>query len=323
MRNLDQFERERHKLLKSLIDRAQKASNSRSQDSIVSKIVLVILRSRPICRQFNGTSLTGVYREIYDLVKQQLQQQIRQKLIDSNFQSKLDNKSSKPKKLNPERLYQMQTQIFRQVINDTYLKKLALTARQYLPNSELRAYALTELIKAIKLSGRLCRPHAQKFSPALYQILYEEALTETFVYICLNIDLYDPERGDKKFMNWVNFKLDKFLLDCYEQYSQYSQQKLPSFQNLEQIAQAPKTPRLPELIHQYIQRDPDRIFRKTHIRNRPDANFSRIALARFEGQSWQEIASGLDISISTISNFYYRWCRRFAPLLEAELKKHV
>ncbi len=315
MRNINnKLGQERADLLQQLLKQAQTTNNLKHQESVVNQIAALVLRSRPLCRRFNGMPLTGVYQEIYDQVKQQLINHIKHQLTQKTINSK---------QIKPNYLYAMQVQIFKQILDDNYLKKLGLSAQSYLINSELRAYALTELIKAIKLSERLCRPHINKFSHSLYLMLYEEALAETLVYVCLNIDLYDPNRGNKKFINWVNFKLDKFLLKCYGQHSKYTEHHLPSFDDLDQVSQPSVSFNLPQLLSQYIEQDPKQIFAKTHIRNRPDVNFSRIALAKFAAQSWSDISQEVDIPIATLSSFYNRWCHRFTPLLEAELKKYI
>ena len=319
----DNFGGDRNKLLQQLVDQAQKSNNNKQQKLIVAKIVSIVMRSRPLCRQFNGTPLTGIYREIYDLAEQKLMSVISQKLIKSKALGSANSNLSKLNKFTIEYLYQMQNQSFKQILNDTQLKKLGLAAQKYLPNSELRSYALTELVKAIKLSGRLCRPHIHQFSYDFYQVLYEEALTETFTYICLNIDSYDPERKNKKFMNWVNFNLDKFLLKCYENHIAFQKYTLPSLQELDQIVQPVVETRLSELVSQYIAKDPQNIFQSTHIRNRPDANFRIIALAKLNNEKWEVISEDFNIPISTLSSFYNRWCRRFAPLIEQELNQNL
>ncbi len=321
MRKSDNFEADcvrrngqadRDQLLEQLLEKAQKSQNNRQQKSIIVKIVSIVMRSRPLCRQFNGTPLTGVYREIYDLVEQQLMYSITQQLTQNNFNQ-----------LNSDSLYKMQNQAFKQMLDDVQLKKLGLAAQKYLPNSELRSYALTELVKAIKLSGKLCRPHSHKFSYDFYQILYEEAVTETLAYICLNIDSYDPERKSKKFMNWVNFKLDRFVLQSYKNHLKFHKFHLPSIQDLEKVSQPEKSIHILDLLFNYLEKDPEKIFQSTHIRNRPDANFQAIALAKLNNQNWEIISAKFNISVSTLSSFYNRWCRRFAPLIERELSQYL
>lgn len=321
MTSINKFEQERHQLVRKLLSRVPTMNNLKQQESAINQVAVTILQSRPLCRRFSGTPLTGVYQEIYDQAKEHLVRHLRQYLIIHRSQTDY-HELLNLKQLQPAYLYGLQTQIFQQLLNDNKLKKMGLSAQNYLINSELRAYALTELIKAIKLSGKLCRPHSNKFSYSLYHTLYEEAATETFTYICLNIDLYDPHRGNQKFMNWVNFKLDKILLKCYERHHKFAQYELPSLQDLEQIKQPATAPDLLQILKEFLSQDPDQIFTTIHIRNRPDANFSAIALAKFSGQSWEVISQQLDIPVPTLSSFYNRWCRRFAPVLETEFKKY-
>ena len=319
MASSNEFEREKHQLIKELLNRVQTINDLRQKESAIDSIAVTILRSRPLCRQFNGMPLQGVYREIYDLAKEDLQIHLHQYL---EIDAVASPNTKRIQQIQPAYLYALQKRIFKNILDDVLLKKMGLTAQKYTVNSELRTYALTELIKAIKLSGRLSRPHVYKFSASLYQTLYEEALAETFAYICLNIDMYDPNRGNRKFMNWVNYKLDKFILKCYQKTQKYSQYELPSLSDLEQISQPSNTPNLAEILQEYLVQNPNSIFTTAHIRNRPDANFSRIALAKFSGNTWEQISQQLNIPIPTLSSFYNRWCRRFAPLLKTELQQH-
>ena len=321
MSSVSKFEQERHQLIKQLVLEVPTISSNQQKLSAINRIAAIILRSRPLCRRFNGTPLTGVYQDIYLQAKEQITNHLYQYLIlsksDKEFQSSLNIKQ-----LSPEYLYELQTSIFQKILTDQQLKKMGLTAQNFLVNSELRTYALTELVKGIKLSGRLCRPHVQKFSASLYQTIYEDAVTETLCYICLNIKLYDPNRGKGKFMNWVNYKLDKSVLKCYEMHNKYAKFEIPSSQILDQIKQPAIVPDISQIIREYLIQDPDEIFNSTHIRNRSDANFTRIALAKFSGQSWENISQELEIPVPTLSSFYNRWCRRFAPLLDTEVKKY-
>jgi len=321
MSRIDRFEQEKHQKIEELVQQVLQLTNDTQKQAAIHQIAVMVLRSRPLCRRFNGTPLIGVYQAIYLRAKEQLIKNIaaQVKLIQ---QEPLPAPSRYVNRLNAAYLYELQTHVFHKIVNDGYLKKMGIAAQNFPVNSELRTYALTELIRAIKFSGRLCKPHKKKFSANLYQNLYEEALTETLCYVCLNIDLYDPERGDKKFMNWVNFKLDKSLLKCYEQYNRYARFEIPSSQNLEQIVQPVSASDLTQVLREYLQRDPDRIFSTTHIRNRPDANFTKVALAKFSGQSWEQISQKFNIPVPTLSSFYNRWCRRFAPLLDTELKQY-
>lgn len=317
MTGSNQFERERHQLIKKLLLEVSNINEDQQKLSAINQIAVTILQSRPLCRRFNGKPLTGVYQEIYLQAKEKLISHLCQFLLLPNSDEFLNKRQ-----LSPAYLYELQIVIFRRLLTDYYLKEMGLAAKSLPANSELRTYALTELIRAVKLSGRLCKPHIYKFSTNLYKTLYEEAVTETLCYVCLNIDSYDPQRGEKRFINWINFKLDKTILKCYERYNKYAKFEVLSPEILEQIKQPTKSPNLSQIIQQYLTQDPDKIFVITHIRNRPDANFTKIALERLSGKSWEHISQQLDIPIATLSSFYNRWCRRFAPLLDTELNKY-
>ena len=317
MTGSNQFERERHQLIKKLLLEVSNINEDQQKLSAINQIAVTILQSRPLCRRFNGKPLTGVYQEIYLQAKEKLISHLCQFLLLPNSDEFLNKRQ-----LSPAYLYELQIVIFRRLLTDYYLKEMGLAAKSLPANSELRTYALTELIRAVKLSGRLCKPHIYKFSTNLYKTLYEEAVMETLCYVCLNIDSYDPQRGQKRFINWINFKLDKTILKCYERYNKYAKFEVLSPEILEQIKQPTKSPNLSQIIQQYLTQDPDKIFVITHIRNRPDANFTKIALERLSGKSWEHISQQLDIPIATLSSFYNRWCRRFAPLLDTELNKY-
>ena len=294
-----------------LIEAQQQAKVSVRRNLVLVEIVEMLLLRRPICRQFNGQPLNTVYQELYDLIKRQLLQEIDKELEQCHVNYLVVSKWIK----------RLQNQVFKQILDDEQLKKLGLVAQGYPPQSELRSYALTELIRAIQLSGRLCHPHKDRFSPKFYELLYEEALVETLTYVCLNIDKYAPNRGEGKFMNWVNFRLDKLIFDCYRRLNYLPDKQLPSLQNIEEIYQKESQPLLSEALYQYIEEDSHNIFKLTHIRNKQNANFQHIALARFAGKTWEQISEELDIAIPTLSSFFQRTCQKFAPLLQQELQE--
>ncbi|MEM7593132.1 MAG: hypothetical protein AAF383_16730 [Cyanobacteria bacterium P01_A01_bin.83] len=321
MNSVNQYEQERHQLINQLLSEFPIDKSEQQKQHAVNEIAITILRSRPLCRRFNGMNLTGVYQEIYLQAKEKLIEHLS-KYLFSFDSSQSTREILKIKELAPDHLYKLQTNIFKEILLDSCLKKMGLAAQKYLINSELRTYALTELIRAIKLSGRLCRPHIHKFSTKYYETLYEEAVNEILGYVCLNIDLYDPHRGQGKFMNWVNFRLDKTILKLHQKYYKYSSWEVSASQIFEQMKQPVNEPDLFTILQEYLIQDPEQVFHTTHVRDNPEASFSRIALAKFSGSSWSDISEQLDIPIPTLSSFYNRWCRRFTPLLETELKKY-
>ncbi|HEY9771383.1 MAG TPA: hypothetical protein V6C71_23305 [Coleofasciculaceae cyanobacterium] len=55
MTGINQFERERHQLIKQLLLQVQTITNAEQKLSVINQIAAIILRSRPLCRRFNGT----------------------------------------------------------------------------------------------------------------------------------------------------------------------------------------------------------------------------------------------------------------------------
>ena len=323
MVDMSNYDNNRQWRLQELLVQVKQVKNDAQINAITNYIVAILLRSRPLCHHFHGMPPTGIYGEIYNLAKQTLLQKVKHKLNKINDRQQQNSNSPSAVIITPQKLYGLQTQVFQEIIDNEILKKLAQSAKTFAPNSDIRSYALTQLIKAIRLSNKLCRPHSHKFSYNLYCLIYEEALTDTFAYICLNIDSYDPERGNKKFMNWVNFKLDKLILQHYEKYRKFTNYNFISLEDIEQIQAPVESLNLSEILYQYIQEDPEKIFQTTHIRNRPDANFRYLTLERFSQKTWEEIAEELKISVATLSSFYNRWCRRFQGNLEEELQKYI
>jgi hypothetical protein len=73
MSNNDNFEDYREKQLQLLLGQARSNNNNLiQQKSLGNKIVNLILYSRPICHRFQGKPLSGIYREIYQEVKQKM-----------------------------------------------------------------------------------------------------------------------------------------------------------------------------------------------------------------------------------------------------------
>ncbi|NJR75063.1 MAG: hypothetical protein HC773_18375 [Scytonema sp. CRU_2_7] len=255
------------------------------------------------------------YQPLFDIDKD-IYEQVRQKLLH-DIDEKLD--SYNPTLL-PVKTWinDLRNRIYQKVLNDEQLKKLALKAQQHPPYSELRQYFLGELVEAIRLSGKLAHPHREKFSPQFYDLIYEEAVNKTLTYICRKINTYDPNRGNRKFMNWVNFRLDRSILESYHEFRDPKLSELPSLSDLEMIVQQEEPSSLFEMVREKIEEDSENLFKQAHIKNRPDANFQAIALARLSGKIWDEISAEFQISISTLSVFYQRCCHKFRSQFREE-----
>ena len=299
----------REKTLKKLFRQLYQENCAQTmKEDLVNQITKLVLASRTFCRKYQGKNLFGIYQEIYNQAKLQLAQDI----IPDNSGSPMSELGT----VSWQR--EVQIKAFKNILDDYKLKQLALTVQSYPPNSELRSYALRELIRAIKISGKLCSPYKDRFSPEIHQVIYEEAVMETFMYICTKIDNYDPDRGKKKFMNWVNYKLEKSFLACCNQLKISQELQFFELSDLEKIPTPVKSPSLAESLVDYIKKDPEQLFTQAYVQGRPDANFRTIALGRLSGQSWQEMAQQFNISVSTLSSFYRRNCQAFKTILEQE-----
>ena len=270
-------------------------------DSVFGELVDMMMRSRKVGRPPRGEPLAGIYKEICDRIRQQLTQ-LLQDYLDKGL-------------LQTDTIwgYQLRTQATQTALTDPLLKGLALEAQRQPNPSSLRQHALLQLVEAIRACGRLAHPHRAKFAPSFYTLLYEEAVNRTLVYVCQKIDTYDPNRGQtQKFMNWVNFRLDRMVIECRRQFSDRNTQQLPDLNDLERLSQPEPQSSLAKEVREYIAADRDNLFKSTHIRKRPDASFQAIALARFADQSWEEISAQFDIKIPTLSSFFQRCCDKFS-----------
>ena len=290
--------------LTPLLHQAQQATPA-NRAAALAAIVAVLIRSQRLGRPCPEAPENPVYQALRDRLQQQMLVAVT---------ADLDRHLSDRKTASDWGLA-IQAAALQETLSDDQLKQLALEAQRHPARSPQRQHALTQLIEAIRRSGRLAHPHRSKFTPAFYDLLYEEALNQTLTYVCRKIENYDPERGTaQKFMNWVNFRLDRQMIDCRRDFNEQEAQELPNLNDLEAIAAPPpETPSLAHTVRDYIAADPDDQFRTTHIRHHPEASFQAIALARFAERSWEDIAQEYAIKVPTLSSFFQRCCDKFAP----------
>ena len=290
--------------LEQLLHQAQQATAA-NRTQALSAVVAVLMRSQRLGRPCPEAPENPVYQALRD----RLQQQMLVAATAAVEQYQGDHGAVS------EWSTVVQATALQAALTDDRLKQLALEAQRHPARSPQRQHALTQLIEAIRRSGRLAHPHRSKFTPAFYDLLYEEALNQTLTYVCRKIENYDPERGTaQKFMNWVNFRLDRQMIDCRRDFNEQEAQELPNLNDLEAIAAPPpETPSLAHTVRDYIAADPDDQFRTTHIRHHPEASFQAIALARFAERSWEDIAQEYAIKVPTLSSFFQRCCDKFAP----------
>jgi len=278
------------------------------QDVIIHRIVDLTLQSRPLCRLYQGRILDGIHQKLYTKIRDLLRVEIRRIL----------NKESSIQTLTLETLNQFQLTFFQDSLNDQTLKELALYAQKQSCRS-IKNHCLGELVKAIEISRRLCRPHRAKFNFHFYPHIYEEAVVETMTYICTNIDKYDPNRSSGKFMSWVNFKLDKVVLDCRKKFDLSSSFDFLPVPDFNMIPYQPRAISSGEKLYNYIQEDTDKKFQKTYLPSNPEINFQQVAIERLSGYTWKEIAEHLGSNSSALSAFYERSCNKFKELLDQEV----
>ena len=308
----DDNNQSRQQQLQQLLQQAKVQVNAQNNEKLVTileKVVEIVLYSRPICRQYNGKPLFGIYLKIYSQAQSKLLEYITEKIEDHSYLTS-----------NINDLYLTQTQIFKIILDDVNLKELALTAQAQPPNSSLRSYALRELVKGIELAQRLIKMRSSGISSQFEKLIYEEAVMETLAYVCTKIDLYDPNRGNQKFMNWVNFKLERNFLKCRQEFRDPNIIQIHSWSDLENISYKNNSLDFSELLYQYIQQDSQNMFTSVFINNNPEANFKEIALARLSGHTWKEISQHYGLSIPTLSSFFKRNCEKFQHLFEKEFK---
>lgn len=289
--------------LRKLITEAQRhPPDSEERQKVLTQMVDEILRSRKICRTSRGQFLSGVYQEIYQEVQQQLLHDVDQALDSYNGQR------------TPVREWgnTLRDSACKKILDDARLQKLALSAQQFKPQTEERDYALRELLEAIRLR-KLCRPHSNKIPANFYNLIYEEAVNKTLLYVCQKIDNYDPKKGKTgSLMTWVNFRLDKVVIEIWDEF--LKSENTLSAEELGKLPTPQQEPSLSERMRECLEEDAENIFRREHMRERPDANFQVIALARISGKRWEEISAEFGgIKVAALSNFFQRGARKFAP----------
>jgi hypothetical protein len=204
---------------------------------------------------------------------------------------------------------------------DSCLKQLAIEAQRHPPKTKERQQALAKLLIAIQQSGKLSRPYLGQFR-GLYEEIYAEAKQRLFHHICENLDNYDPQR---EVLQWANFLLKKrFFVEA----SRDLMPTLPKGVDARQIKRltiddldrnnpldinSQLIHSLSQEVIQYIQADPEGIFKGAHISKKPGANFQFLALKIVSGYSWKEISAELEIKIPTLSSFYQRCLTKFGP----------
>ncbi|MEQ9356946.1 sigma-70 family RNA polymerase sigma factor [Coleofasciculus chthonoplastes] len=168
---------------------------------------------------------------------------------------------------------------------------------------------MDQLIRAIAQSGKLWRENSPD---------YEEALQLTWLYLCRNIENYDPARATVT--TWLDAYLKARLKDLrlkrwQEQHHQ--SQPHPNSENpTDPIDNLPDThPDIPPILEdtrQWAESDPDGGLSSTHIRGRPDITCQVLILRRLPPETeWIKLEAEFNCKVSTLATFYQRHCISF------------
>ncbi|MFW5763187.1 MAG: sigma factor [Coleofasciculus sp.] len=193
---------------------------------------------------------------------------------------------------------------------DQQLRQLVAQTCQYPRRSLQRRRCLDQLIRAIAQSGKLWRENTPD---------YEEALQLTWLYLCRNIENYDPARATV--ITWLDAYLKQRLKDLFRKRCQqlhHESQPPPDWENpTDPIENLPDThPDIPPILaetRQWAESDPEGELSNSHIRGRPDITCQVLILRRLPPETeWRKLEAELNCKVSTLATFYQRHC---VPLL--------
>nr|WP_243146940.1 sigma factor [Scytonema sp. UIC 10036] len=190
--------------------------------------------------------------------------------------------------------------------------------------------ALTELITVLMERIKTYLPKPSSINSSY---IYEEALQDVLLYICKNIEKYDPEKGSV--MSWVVFILKRKKINSFHWLNWKGQvtsiykdrEYKESTESDKNILDGYCPPNLnnplpSEKLIAFIKEDPEGLLANTLFKNNPKASFQTILLKRGEeDKSWKEIVQELDLGAThgPVYTFYRRCCEKFAPYF----KKHL
>ncbi|MEQ8542257.1 MAG: sigma-70 family RNA polymerase sigma factor [Coleofasciculus sp. D1-CHI-01] len=190
---------------------------------------------------------------------------------------------------------------------DQQLRQLVAQTCQYPRRSLQRRRSLDQLIRAIAQSGKLW----QENSPD-----YEEALQQTWLYLCRKIENYNPERATV--ITWLDAHLKQRLKDLrwkrWQYMKRHRRQPPPGWENpTDPIENLPDThaniPPILEETLQWAESDPDGELSSAHIKGRPDITCQVLILHRLPPETkWVNLETELKCKTSTLATFYQRHC---------------
>lgn len=195
-----------------------------------------------------------------------------------------------------------------------HLQQLVAEACSYPPRSWQRRQKINEIVRIVTNYGKLW----QENSPS-----YQDALQQTWLYFCGNLDRYNPAQGSV--ITW----LDNYLRWRLQDYRQDKQQEkdrtafspsLKAKNNIDPIDNLPGSPDVPLILeetYEWVNADPDEELTKIHVQGYPNLTCQVLILLRLPPETpWKAIAQEFGVPMSTLANFYQREClprlRKFA-----------
>ena len=219
---------------------------------------------------------------------------------------------------------------------DRRLKQLAIEAQQHLPKSIQRRLVLNQLCVELLKPG--CLIGSTIPSEFDRQEIYNEALSLTLMEVCQKIDSYDPQKSIRR---WCGFILKKRQIDVVEIKRKQGMTSIPrlsksvepdrprvtflgcnDLEDWEKLWSADETRSASMELRQLIEEDPDRMFSREHIQDRPDANLKFLAIAHiWDDRIWSDIAAELKLSVPTIYGFFKKKMPQFYPYFKEYLMR--
>jgi DNA-directed RNA polymerase specialized sigma24 family protein len=199
---------------------------------------------------------------------------------------------------------------------DDQLAQWAVAAGRHPIGSLERQNLLTQLVSTVQQSGRLWRGGGVEPDD------YDEALQKTWLYVCRNIEKYDPARAEV--MTWINNHLQWRLRDVSiaqvktQRHIQSLRPRNPDDDAQDQedpICQIPARSEPSSLLselQEWLEQEA-LILQRTHIQRRPDLHCQRVIHQRLLLECpWKELSLQVNCKVPTLSNFYQKKC---LPLL--------
>jgi DNA-directed RNA polymerase specialized sigma24 family protein len=202
------------------------------------------------------------------------------------------------------------------------LQQLAIEAQNYPSRSIERRKVLNNLVKLIQNSGQLSKQIKWRQLPN-FEDIYQEALNETFINFCKDIDKYDSRYP---VMAWVNHIFKWRFLDAVNKHrdrvplSSFDEEAAEEKLFKDFIDYQDESQEDIKLFRDFVENDPEGILQKMHIRRDRSTNLQRILIFLCDGKEWKYISETLSHPIPTLSSFYQRsmkkhnvinYCRKY------------